>query len=620
VTGVEVSCNGVDLGATPLTISRDEFVTRVSPLTEPPDLECLLRENGPSTDYRFALLSTIPLSPFAAHETWPPRTMGFPATQEEAVERLEAARWWWTFRHDGCVALARPELGGNSGSSHGRGNRLWIQTSVQLRFPGSDRHVECLRAHLTANGGIPTAAWLDHVAGHLQLLFQPLHQATRDDPDLQQALRQAVLQLNDLPASPTPDQADRALLKVLSRVEELGCFVVPSPESLIMETVAESHPQILQRHVRELLWYRSTSRSRSSGEDWYSEARGGKALGLVPLLYGVRHNPPSGLYNVLVYRAGLDASLLPVLGAYGRPETAAIVNRMLNDSLTDHARGGRELLRVVDPRAEPALRQWVRDTRPKPYQVRTFIELRIGHPEIDQAELAGWVFHWAPLDEQAKRDLLVGISSTATSHYLRLLTAQAGDQILEGLVWRLTGEPNPSLDSFLVNLWQRQKQQEHRSGLMGMVMQAMLAVATPRIHAALEEEWQGHDERTRQTLLTALAAVPTPIPALPWLLREEHLPQTPADLGRVCRILGRMDSPQAGTLLRELAETSPSDRVRRTARTELAARDDWERERAELLELADALVSGILSVPSFYAEQLSGHRYAWDGTGYVPVE
>jgi hypothetical protein len=112
---------------------------------------------------------------------------------------------------------------------------------------------------------------------------------------------------------------------------------------------------------------------------------------------------------------------------------------------------------VKNPLLEEILRNFVRENAGEGHgsarnQVRRFVESRINDPAINQGQLATWIYHWAPLEDRTKLEILPRIQDPKAYHYLHGLLAQ-NERRREDVLYQLRTKPNPALARFVVDTY-----------------------------------------------------------------------------------------------------------------------------------------------------------------------
>ncbi|MEP3479569.1 MAG: hypothetical protein ABJZ55_10005 [Fuerstiella sp.] len=175
--GIRVTCNGVDLGVTPISMSLDEFKQRVSPADGPPDQPNVKIESYAVTGFQYlqAGWTHVPSrfpgeSLFSFHEHTVP--------EKSVMKRFEKAEYWWSFR---------------SGEAVGRMAQLqWsqvgevFQLNGRVRWPEEKRHASLLALLADSEGVDPRTAYADHIRDSSAILsvlldqkYEPVEQQRR---------------------------------------------------------------------------------------------------------------------------------------------------------------------------------------------------------------------------------------------------------------------------------------------------------------------------------------------------------------------------------------------------------------------------------------------------------
>jgi hypothetical protein len=164
--GIEVRCNGVLLGKTPLKMTLDELAGRVSPAQEPPVQEAAVEWYAPSSPDSLASMnwSAFPFDPFN------PESGEIGKTTDVILKRFAAGRYFWTFKV-GDFQAATDRI-------HSYKNNNEVILNV-VGWEAVRRHAEALRTLSRAESVDPMVAYADHIDSHPPLrqeLAQPVQQ------------------------------------------------------------------------------------------------------------------------------------------------------------------------------------------------------------------------------------------------------------------------------------------------------------------------------------------------------------------------------------------------------------------------------------------------------------
>ena len=307
-----------------------------------------------------------------------------------------------------------------------------IQADPQIDYPALAPHLDAMIEALRRADYRADDAWVAHFLKDQSLFFIEFRKRALADARLMPALEAAVRAEFRLPEKPTDADCARVLDEIMSRAEARGAFLTPSIESMALDLMGERATDALVCRFLGGLRLRASRWGRSSSDDWRIETGNGAAARMLPLEYLAGRLHPDALYAPLVYEFSRSGRFFDIVAGYGNETAARIVTQRLR---TASRSGGdrfrlyslmRDLADVRSPMAEQEMRRFVADNASGPGNsnyVREFIESRIGDPAIDQAELATWVFHFAPIEERQKLDLTAPDQQQA---HLQL-PAHAGD-------------------------------------------------------------------------------------------------------------------------------------------------------------------------------------------------
>jgi hypothetical protein len=623
VRGVDVYCNDVHLGKTPLTISETEFTSRVEPWDTPPAQPRLELDDRDNDRYSGARYTYVPNDTFDLWKQWPPDHHRYSRHDDaQTLEDLRTSKYWWRFEKAGCAGLTRLS---NFGGGGGGGHLITISANPGIDYPSASDHLELLLAALEDDGHVPTPGWVEHFLTYKDLLFLDFHGKARGNTNLASALDAVVSAEFDMGPAPTETDCARVLDDILDRAESDRCFTVPSLESLAAERVARAHAgPLVERFLTSQHLSRGGSSGRASSGDWVTYRCGGPAARMMPLAHAVRLTTPPALFDRLVYMSR-NGRYMNLLGNYPREELPGLFQHYLRQQERNGGRRGRsrlnEALRVCaqvhNPRVEAAIRSFiesnaVRGLGGSEFAVSRFIESRLGHPAIDQGELAGWIFHRAPLDDRDKRAYLPRIKDPAAARYLRSALGGAG-RGREDAIRALARDPNPAFGRFIVESYEWYIGSRGPGYWSTTMTHALVKTDSPVIREALTEEWNRGKERT--SLIKHLRSGDWRSPHMNWLVpmiaELTHQQQRLV----AAELLSKIDTGDAYALA-EAWSRDADTHVARKAREQLAIRDSRAADRRERVARARALIAGemkpddLLPPPS---------PYTWKDGRYVPV-
>jgi len=633
-TGVDVFCNGVNLGKTPLRISREEFEKKVKPWAQPPRQERLdiaayrIRHKRRS---RFVGYDWIPFDAFKRCADGPSTDPALPRTDDEFKDLFKSARYWWHFESDGHTGMLCLDAG-NVGERNGT---ITVFLSPQVDYPALQPHLDVLIQALRHNDYVPSAEWIAYFRQHTNILFPWFQWKMERDPRLAPALAAVARAEFGLPLEPTPADCARVLDTVLERVEARGVFVIPSLETIALDLLDDSATAAVVRRFKEEMRvrFRGISTVRIDGGQ---HSTSGVTLRMRSLEYVAKRLLPPELFAPLVYeysrhsRYSLSAcSGFEILASYGTEESERLLMRHLREGKRaanryDSNSAIQQLSRIVVPEAEKELRNFVRETsrdRRGRRSVKRFIESRIGREGIDQAELATWVRHLAPIEDREKMDLLARIDSSETDGYIRALGAGDQDVDRARLIALLAEHPNPSLDQFVIESYS-----DHRRMLrpgqgtgdetevqMASVPAALIGTDTPAPRSFITERLARQDRESGELLRSIEWA---DISDKVWLLDPIEKLSVSGVRQAAAGVLGRIEDERARALLKSWAE-DPDEDVRRAVEAALASHRRRADEVTRQLQQYSDLLSGKIGPDDLLPPPAV---WVWDGEKYVPEQ
>ncbi len=596
--GIDVYCNDVYLGKSPLRLSESRFHEKVKPWDTPPRQKTVigetLLEKVKSKRYESELgWFFIPYDYFdQPYEFSSPRSFSY----DKAVK----SGYWWRFERDGCTGFAK--IGDMVWFAHGFRQYFSIWSSPALQYPALDPYLKHLLHDLARLNYQPSLEWIRHVAESSGLLFQHLYEAGQRDSRVMRALDAVVRAEFGIHDGMLAHEWEEVLNKIMLRVRQRHAFRTPSLESMAMDLIVQGNTKLIETHFFE----------RLSPSTWEHVA--------------LKSQPPA-LFKRFVYDSRNGGQFLVMAGNYSRPEALRLVRRYFRDVNIDQPAKGfagtanlrqrqsEALITAVqlqNPLVEPELRDFVLNlvkAHPNEFdhELRMFIDARLKRLLADgEADsLAEWVAEAVPLAEDEKLKFLVRLNSTRTQRYVRdILRRHPSYQ--ETVLQTLTEYANPSLDRFLIETLQAASEVSAINAPPSL-LRAMILCSTPRMHAFLDEMWNANDIN-RITLLSAMKHdEPNYFPQLHrWIAPISQIEDAGIRLAAI-PVLDQIDTPESSEILGNWALSSDAA-VKREAERALENYRNRSRLARELLAenvKPDDLLTGQTA-------------YVWNGRNYVP--
>jgi hypothetical protein len=622
VREISVYCNDVFLGTTPLTISEADFRRRVVPWTNPPAqprVEWGGMGREPSR-YAWAQFTYVPQDVFAMHRTWPPDHFRYNRhTEAEQVRDFAESRYWWRFEKNGSIGLSQTA---NFTGGGGGGTVYRIQASPHITFPSTTRHLELLLTSLRASDYKPTEGWLAHFHQNAELLFLDFWKAAQGDPRLSEAVETLVRTRYQIPLHISPFDAERVFESVLQRVEEHKSFVIPSLESEAVKLAGHAQPEVLAQSFLRELGHLSRGGGNAASDHWvihYSHLP--RHARLFPLRHAVAEVRPESLFDDLAYHSA-RGEFLDIIGNYPGGKAARLVEYHLRQAQRSagYRPGHRmetwidRLSRITHPELESAARHFVRehgqDWKRRHY-VRIFVASRVESEQFANDELAGWIFHFAPLEDGEKVRFLAQLQAPAAGHYLQMLVGR-NPGFRGEVASMLARNPNPHHDRLLIDTFEWERSPRGPGHSSSEVSMALLKTDTEAVREFLEKLWT----EERAVFLQRFGNVQTEgtHAHLNWLVEAAAELENPKEKRSVVSLLAAINTDPARALLRSWAE-APDRQLALAAQSRLDLLKEQTEQQARDLELAEALMSGRLHPDDLLPP---AEPHVWTGAGYVP--
>lgn len=632
VPAIDVYCNDVYLGKTPLRISKAEFHEKVKPWDTPPRQKMVIGEDIIENikTHRYGLANTelrwyyIPYHYFDQH-----RVFGRPGLP--SYYHTVKCGYWWHFERDGCTGFTTIErmdsLPYEISNQHIR-----IQSIPDFRYPSVQPYLAHLIHDLKQSNYQPSVEWTTHVPSSSGLLFQHLYDVGQRDSRVMQALELSIQAEFGIHEEMTSQAWEAVLDEIMSRVKQQGVFYTPSPESMAMDVMLQHNTKPIETRFLKLL-ARGVP-SEPIFESDYLEPRLRHAE-FLPLEYAVLKSSPPALFKRLVYESRRGERFLRMVGNYPRVEALWLVQHYLNDDHHRHPTASSNYfltskaldfaVQLRHPALESELRSFVlkhaQFGSPTPnHQLRTFVDTRLERAltEAEANSFAEWVAESLPLSEDEKLQFLIRLNSPRTYRYVRDIVLHHPSH-QKAVVRTLAHKPNPALDLLLIEIYQAESANAKFGGIVPMtpprihpgvsrnLIRAMFRCDTPRMHTFLEGLWNASDSNK----ISLLKAVKQDAPNHPsyldrWTTLISEIEDTDTRLAAI-PVLDQIDTPESAAVLAAWALRS-DPAVKREAEQALANY----RERSRRTK---ALLAGTIKPDDL----LVGRKaYVWAGQDYVP--
>ena len=625
--GIDVYCNGVHLGKTPVRISKEELYKEVKPWDRPPrQIRLDMRAAAHQGDDRYfwANYYYVPDDVFDRWNEWPPdfdRYRIGPLT--EALKKIEATKYWWHFEKDGCVGLV--PIANFAGGSSGSGGVTIITVSPQISFLSAELHLTAMLDELARTDYEASDEWIAHFRKYSGLLFMDFYKKAQANDKLQPTLDAIVRAEFGIPKDPTAADCARVVDEILDRVEKNGCFTAPSLESLAMDIVGKVDRRPIVKRFREHLDMAYGSGGRASSTGWTTWRRNGKAARQLPLEYAVRNLRPPELFNRLVYLSTNSDRFLDVIGNYRRAEAVRLIGHYLRQIERGKGRGYNRRHNVQDairlcskidnPELDERFYGFIREnasSNAHEHYLRQFFESRVKSKESDKSRLATFVFSGAPLDERDKIEQFCKIDSPTSLHYINYFT-RFDDRQRKRALEHLTRMYNPSLDEFLIESynWLVEKPDVKHYGNHAEVTRALVNANSDRIRKFLEGKWSESPE-SRGKLSKILRSSGWTKPHMAWLV--PLIAQLPPDEKyEAAGILDNVNTDDAWALLEEWAD-GDNEKLVRQAKWFLDRHAKETKNLNPLTGKGADLIAGKIKPDDLLA---GAAAYVWTDKGYV---
>ena len=611
IHGVDVYCNDVYLGQTPMVISEEDFYKKVNPWEQPPRQEIIIwnrnmgSKRGPQDFPEF-----LYYAPNEYLETYLQNKVRLRPGPRQLWREISKLRYWWHFEKNGCAGVAAININGGAGG----GRTITINADPEILYPSVKPHLELLIRSLRRSRYEPTDEWITHFRKYLSLLFHEFYQKSQDETRLTPALQAVVRAEFGISDEMTEKEIARGVDEILARVERVGVFTIPSPESLALDLLGKRTAKVIEKRFAKL----ATVPIKEEGTQIPGFAgsqitfyRRGKAARLLPLEHAIRQIQPPGLFNRLVYESHRAERFINLLGNYQREEAVRFVRHYLQHVPNGHERHrqfrvtriAHYFTQIHNPELEGDLRGFVlNNAGAGRHLIGTFIESRLDSSVTNADSLATWLFHETPLDKRDKLKYLSRVNSSRADNLTQVLIQ--GDYDREEVIRYLAERPNPSFDQFLIDSYEYYLVTKGPGDHTSNLIRAMLVCDTPKMRAYLNELWdEGTDERS--FLLEEMSKMEQGDTGLVrWTQTISELTEPFLRLLAV-PVLSLIDTPEAAVVLESWA--ADPDTQLRTLEEHLDNYRERDRQTADL-------IAGKIKPDDLLPQRTP---YIWDGQDYV---
>jgi len=389
--------------------------------------------------------------------------------------------------------------------------------------------------------------------------------------------------------------------------------------------VAKAHSQpIVDQFLESVSLSPGGSSGMASSDTWTTYRSSGPRAQLLPLEYAVKKTTPPQLFDRLVYMSRKTRNMV-LLGNYPRDELIWLFQDYLNRL---ERQGGRmresrinEALKmcaeVRNPLLENTLRRFVRENAGQghgstEHSVRRFVESRINDPAINQQQLAAWIFHWAPLDDRIKLELLPKIQDPNACNYLHNLVAR-NERRREDIIQQLGANPNAALDKFVIDTYNWYESPRGPGYWFVSMTRVLVTTDTPAVRELIKEEWNKAG-KTRSRMIRHLNSGSWRQPNMNWLVPMIAELTARQDRTSATKLLSRIDTPEAYELAKKWATDTNPD-IAKAAAEQLKIRDLRTAQTQQQLAWAADLLSGKIKPDDLFT---SASTYKWNGAEYIP--
>ncbi len=617
VSGIDVYCNGVYLGQTPIEITKKEFENKVPKWDAPPRqprlklFRSLVETPIAIPDYPGLLMSYSPRNLMPDDQRDDIMHFLYDGNHEQFLNNFS---YWFNFKKYRCAGVTGIRI--ESMSSFGFEKRMTYEYYPQVEFLSQQEHLETLLFALRHSEYKPDKAWVEHVRRYSGLLFKELVWQSNKDERLKDAADAIVRAEFNIQEGMNQAECIRVVDDIMARSEKSGSFLIPSLESYAMEMVA---PQVLEYICEQYKeFFRSKQPSSRRGVYMTDDKLlnfyrlEGKLARKLPLEYAILKYHPPQIYNYLVYNFSQleEQNLLRLIGNYQHNKSASLVKQYFEKKLNEERFNRNFSFNLFRQLYNPKLTDWMRNTiemhspNSRVSELKVFFESRINDPNYSKTDLTNDIGR-SNMNENDKIQLLSKIKVPKSYSNARhiLMNNPTGEEYLINL---LSKNPNPHFEPFLLETLDKQYRTLEIKRISSSLFGALIKCDTAKTREAILDKWNENILGINKTIIHELSQ-------LEWgdlILTHwtQMLTTTQESKSRVMAVeaLARTDTPQSWKVIYEWSGDEDKA-IREAALNEI---NDYKERKNQ----AQALIKGEIQPDDLLPPAVP---YVWNEKDYV---
>ena len=660
--GVNVYCNGIHLGTTPLVISETDFHQKVKPWTQPPEQPAVIHSGFEDSftvnGYQNSAWTWTPDNPFELPSDPFERIGRFSRFKDlqGITQFLKSSKYWWRFEKEDLLTL---RMMNPLSIDQGIGSKVITrQAGLSLHAPAVGEMFRLLLQGLRLTDYQASKEWSEFVLKGRDQLLATLILEAKSDAKLANVLDQVAYA--NFHWTETDDRASSN--RILERVFES----LTAMEEDAVNWMARRTALAIVHKYPELLVEKIQTEARPAPREWLSGMIGPARFRRTLLLELLAEIGTNELFGFTVYLCGLVSSggdgidifvvpndplkdLMISIGKHNSPEARRLVSRYVQNVWYPRTPNpfhgspfnGNQLQmssvevmsRIDQPELEDTFWNLIgREISPNFANDFTplisFVESRIKR-NANLGRLVQRIDFCACFTSEQKARFLVQINHPDARESLLRVTDQMDDNQRYQLVMKMSDmKPNPSTDEFLIESWEQWK--ESQRGWLDQLRSKILRLDTPAIRGFISDELANAEDADMRDgpgriFRCTYSQFTERFPALNWIVPKlgeckagMNQPSSSLLEQALCEFLREIGTDEANALLREWAEDSQlTNGLKNTAKNALdSEKDQLESENAknaELLEKMNDLISGRIRPDDLVSPLPSAH---WNGETY----
>jgi hypothetical protein len=461
-SGLDVYCNGIHLGTTPLTISHHELLERVEPVDSPPAQQRIVmneyrHERAAFSQAPLVIDNYIPYAKSIGADQVAVCDEGLDEAREDPEllnEIFSQAKYWFEYKYGDYPVLCHI---GDTGSMRRHGDNIVIvEFYVYPNIPSKEKHVAALLAALADSDYHPSESWLKHILQYETVLLEDIWNPSYRNPLFEEATQGLAKIKYGFHEDSSPDEIDEAWEKIRANYERTDRFFDLPLENLAVEMLAKITPsQDLAAMYRDEYAHAEKMSLSPSPDDFFNLGDENPAFRLRPVQYAARQNPPPELFNQLVYQHAVAGQpLCDAIAYYPGESVDQIILHGFREEVNENYMHSYycELLEIRRPALERTFQRYISEV--KDYEIAEelaweYICARWECEEINQEQLIKWIYDAPFLTDATKAQYISHIQHPSAGECMANFRIE---DVISSMTTSMA-KPNTELDHWFCDCW-----------------------------------------------------------------------------------------------------------------------------------------------------------------------